>query len=78
MPGRPKREVGLEKARKSLDHKGCLRFNKGRTFFLTLTMALLFLVLLLQAVRLDQRGKVFRHTAEAALLGNTANLPAAV
>ena len=41
-------------------------------------MALLFLVLLLQAIHLELRGKVFRHTAEAALLGNAADLPAAV
>lgn len=41
-------------------------------------MALLFLVLLLQAIHLEQRGKVFRHTADVALLGNAADLPAAV
>lgn len=33
MLGGPKRGAGLEKARKSLSHKGCLPFNKGRTVF---------------------------------------------
>lgn len=76
MLGGPKRGVGLKKARKSLSHKGGLHFKKDS--FSTLTMPLLFLVLLLQAIHLEQRGKVFRRTAEAALLGNAAYLPAAV
>lgn len=37
-------------------------------------MPLLLLVLLLEVIHLDQRGKVFRHAAEVALLGNAAHL----